>query len=256
MSKSSFVDEILKTYEDPDVIKGKEITKIAEEIMAKHKVKISPSLVYKRIKRLKKQGIWKSAEVDIPKPAEPIINIEAGEKIEVVKEEEKPAEEPSEEPSKKPLEETTPLVEEPPTEEPPTEEKPQMTAEDVEDLCNMGFSRLNAFTDWDGWSLTEDEKERWCPRCADMINKYAPDLLTQYFPEITFAVMTVSIFGGKVACYRKFKEEKEEKEKPAEEKHDEEAPEEKEATVPEAEPPKEKTREEKEEAFRRKVARM
>lgn len=253
MSKSAYVDKVLKSYSDPEVLKGEEIEKVSKQALeiaeeeGKTFSKISTSLVYKRIKRLMKQGVWKLSEkAEVPPAEEPNIIVHPAELIEVPSEEpaEPPVEEPSEKSEKKELPETR-LIK-PPAEEPPEEEEsPQITADNVTGTLNLFLGKLEKFTGWEGWKLTEEEAEQWSPSCAYMLNKYMPDFMALYIPEIMFAGLTITVFGSKVALYKQAKAE-EEKEKVE--------PEDSKTKKSEKETPPEKTREEKEAPFKKKVA--
>jgi len=81
----------------------------------------------------------------------------------------------------------------------------EITARDIERITDFVMERLVGWTGWEGWRLTEEEKSDWCPQCASMINKYAPDILSKYFAEILFTITTLTIFGGRAIQYRRIK---------------------------------------------------
>jgi len=84
-------------------------------------------------------------------------------------------------------------------------EEAEITDKDVEKITDFIMDRLVGWTGWEGWRLTEEEKKEWCPQCAYMINKYVPDILAKYFPEILFTITTLTIFGGRALEYKKIR---------------------------------------------------
>lgn len=97
---------------------------------------------------------------------------------------------------------------------PQAEAEAAITADEVKPLLEFLFDRVTDITDWDGWKLSPSETDKLAPLTAKMLNKYLPTVMEKWFLELSFAIVVITIVGGRLVNYRKWRLQQEETEEP------------------------------------------